>query len=326
MTTVFLNGQFFSPGEPGAPLAAARVSAFDAGFQHAVGLFETLTAGASTDSESGAWALHLEEHTERLATSARELGLSDEIRSAALGDAVLETVRRSGLARARVRLTVTGGDLSLLSQGGPGAPGRTGTDGAPERRHDPTVMIVAQSATVYPEPMFERGVRATLALARVSPLMPTEGHKTLSYWWRLRELQLAAAKGAGEALVLSITNHLCGGCVSNLLAISGSTVLTPIARGEEHDVAGNDASPLPSPVLPGVTRAWALARLERAGMTVQRRMISVQDLLDADEVMLTNSSWGVLPIVGLEASTIGPGEPGAVTTDLRGAWLNQFPA
>jgi branched-chain amino acid aminotransferase len=318
MTVAFLNGQFFGPGAD-APLDAARVPAFDAGFQHAVGLFETLTGGVSPDAPAGAWALSLDEHTERLAASATALGLSDQLRAPALGDAVLETIRRSGLARSRVRLTVTGGDLSLLAQGGPGAaPG-------PAKTRTPTVLIVAQPATVYPEAMFERGVGIALAGAHANPLNPTEGHKTLNYWWRLRELQLAAGKGAAEALVLSVTNHVCGGCVSNLLAIKDSTVSTPIARGEEADVAGAKAKTISSPVLPGVTRAWALDVLERRGLAVHRRMLSVQDLLDADEVILTNSSWGVLPVVRLEGSAIGGGEVGATAADLRRAWLERLP-
>src|SRR5205814_2137459 len=74
-----------------------------------------------------------------------------------------------------------------------------GTGGA--RAADPTVLIVAQPVTRYPEAMFERGVTVVLADARANPLNPFEGHKTLNYWWRLRELQTAARKGAGEALV-----------------------------------------------------------------------------------------------------------------------------
>src|SRR4051812_28103719 len=101
METVFLNGQFLSPDQ-------ARLSAFDAGVQHGVGVFDTLTGGTGGD---GAWALPLEEHLARLAGSARDLGLSGSVRAEGLREGVLETIRRSGLERARVRVTLTGGDL-----------------------------------------------------------------------------------------------------------------------------------------------------------------------------------------------------------------------
>ncbi len=328
-TCVFLNGKFFGcEGAP--PIADARVSAFDAGFQHAVGLFETMLGGVlrrgiegprSHGEEVETWALHLDEHLERLATSARELGLSEGLRTEALGEAVLATIERSGLERARVRLTVTGGDLAML--------GAALAKGAEETKRvrlvDPTIMIVAQPATEYPAAMFERGVACSLADLRANPLHPFEGHKSLSYWPRLRELQKAAAKGAAEAIVLGVTNHVCSGCVSNVLLVKGEKIITPIARGEEREVAGKNAKAMPSPVLPGITRSWAIGRAERLGLAVERRMVAMQDVLDADEVMLTNSSWGVLPVVKVEASDIAAGTPGRVTLDLRDAWLNALP-
>ncbi|MCC6322463.1 MAG: aminotransferase class IV family protein [Phycisphaerales bacterium] len=302
MPTVFLNGRFIDDAEP------AVVSVLDAGFQHGVGLFETMLGGVSASGEP--WVLHGDRHMERLAGSARELGLSADLRTAALSEAVVETIRRAGLPRARVRLTVTAGDLSLLSRTGSSAAG------------DPTVLIVAQPATSYPEAMFERGGAVVIADARANPLNPFEGHKTLNYWWRLRELQSAAARGAAESLVLQVSNHVGSGCVSNLFAVREGELVTPIARGEEQEVGGKGA--LPSPVLPGITRGWVIDEAERRGMRVRRRMIAAAEVLDADEVFLTNSSWGVLPIVKVEAGAIGDGVPGKHAREFRRAWLSQF--
>ena len=46
------------------------------------------------------------------------------------------------------------------------------------------------------------------------------------------------------------------------------------------------------------------------------------DLLGSDEVFLTNSSWGVLPVTAVERQQIGNGAPGALTRRLRDAWLD----
>lgn len=292
------------------------VSAFDAGLQHGVGLFETFTAGVRGGAP---WALHLEEHVERLARSARELGLSDSVREAGLADAALKAILHAGLDRARVRLTLTGGDLNLLNAAQTGTPARV----------LPTVIIHVQPATAYPEDMFERGVSAVLADMRVNPLDPAAGHKTLNYWSRLRELQRAASQRAAEALVFQVTNHLAGGCVSNCILVQREDdriqLVTPIARGEEHDVASaagasQSGAIVPSPVLPGVTRAWAIEEAASRGYRVLRRMISINDVLKADEVLLTNSSWGVLPVVKVEAEAIGDGVVGPIAKELRRAW------
>lgn len=292
MATVFLNGKFLEREE-------ARVSAFDAGFQHGVGLFETMLARLD---EGEAAVFRLDEHLDRLTGSAKELGLSDSLRKNALAEAVRTTAEKSGLPRSRIRLTITGGDLNLLS-----AAGSRGTD--------PTVLIVAQPATEYPTEMFDRGVSVVIADARANPLNPFEGHKTLNYWWRLRSLQEAAAKRAAESVVLQVSNHLCGGCVSNLFIVRGGVLYTPIARGEEEPGA------IPSPVLPGIVRSAVIDWAAEKRIGVSRQMLSVNDLMDADEVFLTNSSWGVLPVVKVEAEAVGDGVVGEVSRAMRERWM-----
>lgn len=292
MSTVFLNGAFVSRAE-------ARVSAFDAAFQHGVGLFETMLALRTAGDEFR--IIGLDAHTERLAASASALGLSDDLSGMALGEAALETARRAGLDRARIRLSVTGGDLNLLE-----ARGTT--------NHAPTILINAQPATRYPDAMFERGVMAVVADAKANPLDPTAGHKTVNYWWRLRELQRAAAAGAGEALVFQVSNHIAGGCVSNLFLVRNDRVYTPIARGEEAELG------LPSPVLPGVTRGMVMGWCDEMGLDLSRQMLAIDDVLSADELMLTNSSWGILPVTSVEARPIASGEPGPITRRLMARW------
>jgi branched-subunit amino acid aminotransferase/4-amino-4-deoxychorismate lyase len=49
-------------------------------------------------------------------------------------------------------------------------------------------------------------------------------------------------------------------------------------------------------------------------------MVTIDDVLGADEVMLTNSSWGVLPVVAVEKHRVGEGRVGAVARRLVAAW------
>lgn len=298
MTTVFLDGRFLEPHD-------ARMSAFDAGVQHGVGLFETMRA--KLDGKM-AVVFRLSDHLDRLIASAMELGLVSHLRKAALAEAVCQTAERAGHAHARLRLTITGGDLNMLA---PDAP----------RKHDPTIMIVAQPATEYPVMMFELGVRAVVTDARANPLNPHEGHKTLNYWWRLRALQLAGTHNAAEALVFSITNHLVGGCVSNALLVKDGVLITPIARGEETRPQSSDDAPvLPSPVLPGITRRTLLEAAEELGIPAIRRAVTIDDLISADELVLTNSSWGVLPVVRVESRQIADARVGPISRRLREYW------
>jgi branched-subunit amino acid aminotransferase/4-amino-4-deoxychorismate lyase len=315
MATVWLNGAFVE-------MEAARVSAFDAGFTHAVGLFETMLGGVGGGGDGvggggDAWVVGMAEHLERLRESARVLGLASHVNTSAMGDAVLRAVEESGLGRARVRVTFTGGDLNMLSRAWNKATRANedeGAQGKTDSGTDPTLLIVVQEATRYPEEMYERGVAVTIADMRANPLDPLAAHKTLNYWGRLRELQIAGSKGAAEALVLQVTNHLAGGCVSNCLLVKGDRIVTPIAREEEEQ------GTMPSPVLPGVVRSWALEWAGDRGLGVERRMVAINDVLEADEVLLTNSSWGVLPVVKIEREAVGDGVVGKIGKDLRRAW------
>jgi branched-chain amino acid aminotransferase len=285
---IWLNGQFIERD-------TATISVFDAGFQHAVGLFETMLARNGV-------VFRGEAHMNRLAASAKDLLLSERLRIEPLVDAINHTIQKNNLKDARVRLTVTGGNLNLLQAQG-------------KSQVDPTILIVAQPPTQYPETFFSRGVMVLIADGRDNPLHPMAGHKTLNYWPRIHALQLAAARRAGEALWLSVTNHLSAGSVSNIILVKDNVLLTPIARGEEEQGA------LPSAVLPGITRSVILELAESMEIETHRRMLDVNDLLTADEVFLTNSSWGVLPVIAVEKQQIADGTVGHTTQQLRQAWL-----
>tara|TARA_Y100000589_G_scaffold325045_1_gene362194 strand:+ start:4599 stop:5528 length:930 start_codon:yes stop_codon:yes gene_type:complete len=278
---VWLNGQFV-----GADSAAIPV--FDAGFQHGVGLFETMHA------EHGR-VFRAREHVERLAESARILRMSERLHVDPLVEAVQRTVEHNSMDRARVRLTVTGGDLNMLQS----------TGASPQ---DPTVLVTCQPPTDYPGEFFTKGIGIVFAGGRLSPWTPEAGHKTLNYWPNILALQEAAAQRAGEAVWLTPEANIACGCVSNVFIVHDGTLVTPPARNEE-----------PCAVMPGITRAAVIELAGSMNIPVERRNVSVDDFLGADEVFLTNSSWHVLPVTSVlvRAGTGEQGEDGEPVVELQ---------
>lgn len=262
----------------------ARVSVFDAGFQHGVGLFETMLAKNGVVFKAA-------EHMSRLADSAAMLRLTESLQIGPLVEALNLILKENDQESARVRLTVTGGDLNLLQ--------RTGSSGG----GDPTIVIQTQPPTEYPSSFFEKGVMVSIASGRVNPYEFGAGHKTLNYWPSLLNLQLAAMQQSGESLLLTPSALVAGGCVSNIFVVNGGTLFTPVARGEE------DQQDEPSAVLPGITRSVIIQLADALGIGTSRKPLTLDDVLAADEVFLTNSSWGVLPVVGLLASVLDEGNP-----------------
>jgi branched-subunit amino acid aminotransferase/4-amino-4-deoxychorismate lyase len=287
---VYLNGKIVDASE-------ALISVEDAGFQHSVGLFETMLA-------SHGKVFRLGQHLERLAKSAQELGLARQISIHPLAEIVNQTLEANNLTEARIRLTMTAGSMSLLR------PGTTEVQ--------PTVLVVVSEPTRYDPAYFEKGVLVLVAPPGANPFDAMAGHKTLNYWPRLRTLRQAASAGAGEAIWLNVSNHLASGCVSNVFLIKDGTLFTPIARGEEVEGA------LPAPVLPGITRDVVLEIADDLDIPTQKKMLSVAELLDADEVFLTNSSWLILPVHAVEKKTIGEGIAGKTTRLLREKLLKRI--
>lgn len=301
------------------PPEQAGVSASDAGLLHGVGLFETMLARRGQ-------VHRLAEHLERLVDSAELLGLAKTLYPEPLGELVLDAARHASdeqwaeLAGGfwRLRLTITGGDLNLLDRDQPDQP-----------VHRPTILVHATPTSPPPAQLTDRGVAVGIADLRVNPFDPFESHKTLNYWRRLRALQDAASQGLGEAIVLQVTNHLAGGCVSNLFIVpadgpagDGKTdrLLTPIVRGEEPKAG------VPSPVLPGVARRAIIEQAHARGYDIARQMLSIDDLLDAKEAFLTSSTIGVLPIVAVEGKQLADGTPGPVTRELLSSWQGELAA
>ena len=78
-----------------------------------------------------------------------------------------------------------------------------------------------------------------------------------------------------------------------------------------------DAMPyLKSNVLPGVTRGAVVEFAAEESIELHLAAIDIAQLLDADEVFITNSIMGVMPVCRIEKKVIGDDKPGPITTRL----------
>ena len=84
--------------------------------------------------------------------------------------------------------------------------------------------------------------------------------------------------------------------------------------------------PLDTPVLPGITRSVVLDLAARDGVAVEEAPLTIEDLLTADEVFLTNSIMEVMPVCRIERHAVGSEKPGVVTTALANAYQDEAAA
>jgi branched-subunit amino acid aminotransferase/4-amino-4-deoxychorismate lyase len=292
MAEVWLNGQFVDENE-------AAVSVRDTGFLHAAGVFTTLKAVSGKPR-------HIDRHLQRLRQSCDALFVPLVPKDEVLIAAADELLERNALPDARMRITVTRGT--------------TKQDPTLGVHAEPTVLLTATPLEPYPAEFYATGM-TVLALDRhkLNPYDPQAGHKTLDYFSRLTALREAARRGAAEALWFNVHNYLQSGCISNVFIVKNGTLFTPPANEELRDTTVEELTPYPkSNVLPGITRAKVLAAAKEADMPVSIRGLSINDVLGADEVFLTNSIMGVMPVAGVEQHKYEV-VPGPITVKLMAA-------
>ena len=269
MPQIFLNDKILDA-------VKAHISVCDSGFLYGMGLFETMRASSGK-------VFALDDHTERLFTSAKALDINNPYEKKYIADAIRQTLEANNLTDARLRLTLTNGPV-----GG-------------EDKPEPTLLITATEFVPYPPEYYQKGVSVVITNYRQNPADPTCRHKTTNYFARLLALKDAHKKQAAEALWFTTNNLLAEGCVSNVFLVKDSALYTPR---------------LETPVLSGVARKTVCGIAEKEKIKLIAKDLIITDLLDADEVFLTNVIMLVLPVIAVEAHTIGNGKPGPVTKKL----------
>jgi branched-subunit amino acid aminotransferase/4-amino-4-deoxychorismate lyase len=123
-------------------------------------------------------------------------------------------------------------------------------------------------------------------------------------------LRQAHEKGAAEALWFTIDGQLAEGCVSNVFLIKDSKLFTPRTN---------------TPVLPGIARKTVCelaienpsTSLRTGKIELVEKDLTIDDLLGADEVFITNVIMQVMPVVGIEKHNVGESKPGAITKKIQ---------
>jgi len=89
----------------------------------------------------------------------------------------------------------------------------------------------------------------------------------------------------------------------------------PVHRAQAPSVAGATAYPK-SAVLPGITRAAVIKLAKADGIEIKLQSIDINQLLEADEIFLTNSIMQVMPVCRIERKAIGQDKPGPMAQKL----------
>ncbi len=217
--------------------------------------------------------IQVERNVQRLRNSAHEIEMELPWTNEEIADAIMETLARNDFDEANVRIIATGGDSPNFIM--------------PDDK--PRLLIYVEPLKELPDWWYTDGVKVvTVQEERYLPRA-----KSLNYIPAIVALKQAHKADAVEALYVDRDDNVREGTTTNLFAFYGDgQVITP-----------------KTDILPGVTRARVIEILGR-DYTVTERALPYNELIQADEVVITAANKQIVPVVQVDDHIYGD-EPGS---------------
>lgn len=277
------KGVGFIDGEY-VPIAEARIPVLDWGFLHSDATYDV----------AHAWRgkfFRIDDYLDRFHASMEKLRMSVPYSREQIRSIMFELVRRSGLRNAYVEVVCT--------RGVP-APGSRDLRTCENR----FLAFAIPFVWIADDALREQGLN--LLISRQQRIPPESvDPKIKNYHWLDMVMALFEAydHGADTAVLVDAGGNLVEGPGFNVFVRQGDTVITP-ARG----------------VLEGVTRATILELLAKEDLQVKQELLPVAMVKAADEVFITSTAGGVMPVTRIAGQPVGDGRPGTLTAKLNDAY------
>lgn len=222
------------------------------------GLFETLKVESSKPCSSYM-------HWQRLADSARKLGIFFDLSFDDWHEHLIQQIKRDNLYHGGIKAILSGG---------------TAPRGLAERGHVSQLIFQTFNYTVHKHPV--RLISTTWLRDGANPVYQL---KTVNYLEAILARRYALEQGADDALFYNLQGHATETTCANLFLIKNNEVLTP--RLEDG-------------VLPGIIRARLLLLCEQHHIRCYETSITTAVLKDADVLFITNSLQGIRAVLSLD--------------------------
>ncbi|MDI6800966.1 MAG: branched-chain-amino-acid transaminase [Thermodesulfovibrionales bacterium] len=251
----------------------AKVSVFDHGFLYGDGIYETMRVYDGV-------VFMLDEHIQRLFRSASFIGLDIPKNISDIKIAIYETLQANKLTNAYVRLTVSRGE------------GPIGLD--PDFCKEPTFVIMTNEFKSYPKSYYEDGIKLIIANVRRNlkeALNPQI--KSLNFLNNILAKIEAKQADVYEAIMLNVEGFIAEGTIINIFFVKDGILCTPS---------------LECGILDGITRALVIDLAVRNGIEVREGEFTKDELYNASEVFITNTTMEVMPVCRVDDKGFKVGE------------------
>ena len=268
------------------PLCKAKVSIQDRGFCYGDGLFETLRASRGK-------IFRLEQHVDRLLNSLPHIFIDLPMTRHELMEVAQDTLARNKYKEAIIRLTVTRGDTLSNIKIDPDT--------------SPTLVVNIGAFTPLPKAAYKKGVKIKLFHERASLTSGLSKRvKSCNYLSNILIRKLSDENDFMEGVVVDPDFGVTEGTTSNVFIVRQGILKTP---------------PVSPYVLEGITRQVVLEIAREYKISFIEERISLEDLLKADEVFITNTGIEIVPVSQIDSQAIGNKKPGILTGFIHDEFL-----
>ena len=261
------------------PIAEARIPILDTGF----------TRSDLTYDVVAVWKgkfFRIDDHLKRFENSYTQLHMNPTISLAQMREILFECVRRAGIRNAYVEM--------ILSRG-------IDEDGTRDPRRFCNCFYAYAIPYVWIAKPQDQEAGIHLVIAEKTIRIPSDAvdPTVKNFHWGdlVRGIYEAYDRGGYTVVLPDAEGNITEGPGFNVFVYYRESLLTP-AHG----------------VLKGITRQTVIDLAEEQGIPVRPDMFGADVLMAAEEVFLTSTAGGVMPVTSVNGITIGDGKPGKITT------------
>ncbi|MBT1516863.1 aminotransferase class IV [Bradyrhizobium sp. SRL28] len=262
------------------PMSEAKISVLDWGVLHSDATYDTMHVW------NGRF-FRLELHFDRFWRGVERLRMKLPYNREEVALILNNCVALSGHKSAVVQMMCTRGSSPTLSRD-------------PRQAENRFMAFAIPFGSIANKEQLERGLH--VAISETVRIPPKSVDPTIkNYHWLdlVKGLFDAYDKGAETALIVNINGHIAEGPGFNVFLVKEGALRTP-GFG----------------VLPGITRRTVFDLCGEFGLSVTTADVSRAEIKAADEVFITSTAGGIMPVTRIDDTAIGKGQVGLLTRRL----------
>jgi branched-chain amino acid aminotransferase len=182
---------------------------------------------------------------------------------------ILVLAAKNKLTAARVRLTIVRGDGGIYDA----------------KNHTPNYIIEAIALPEDNGPLNSNGLQLCFYDAAKKTIDTFSNCKTNNYLPYFMGALYAKENQCNDAIILNSDGNVCDSTIANVFYIKDNVIHTPA---------------LTQGCVAGVMRKFLIDKIRTLGFTVHESIVTKNDLLEADEIFLSNAIYNIRWVGGLE--------------------------